>query len=213
MAHHETPTRASLLLGALAVAGTVAASTGTAEASPDKGAEFGVRRHRGMSFKRFGLLADAGVPDGANGAIVYRLFPSLGIHMGGGYNAVSPGIRGGVTFAPFSTFVRPSVSFDVGHYFEGDANPIAQKLMGDPSYSSPLLDHVGYDYMNAHVGLEFGGDNARIYFRGGMSRITGAVHGINEAAGEDATVSVTQSPDVEMITVSARIGLVVYIAE
>jgi hypothetical protein len=210
MVHNGIPEKAARLIGAVAGAALLCAS-GTAAAQEDDSGDDVVRARHRPTFKRFGILADAGVPDGANGAIVYRMFPSLGIHMGGGYNMVSPGIRAGITYAPFSTFVRPSISFDWGHYFEGDANPIAQKLMGDPTYSSPLLDHVGYDYMNAHAGLEFGGDNARVYFRGGMSRISGAVHGIGEASEESITV--TESPNVDIVTVSARIGLVVYIAE
>ena len=41
---------------------------------------------------RLGLMVDAGLPDGANAALVFRPFRWLRAHGGGGYNMVSPGV-------------------------------------------------------------------------------------------------------------------------
>jgi hypothetical protein len=160
--------------------------------------------------RRFGVMVDAGVPDGATGSLVLGLTRSLGLHVGGGHNLVSPGVRVGATFTPFDSWITPVVAVDYGRYFEGNANGLAQKVMGDPEYSSPLLERVGYDYANAHVGLELGGPRGKLYLRGGMSRVTGELHGVNEAAGEGATLA--EDPAIEVWSVSAKIGFIYYVA-
>jgi hypothetical protein len=172
-------------------------STSLAQAAPDT---------------RFGVMADVGVPDGANASIVVRPIRMLRVHAGGGHNYISAGIRGGVSLVPFSTWFTPTLNFDYGHYFDGNANPLARMVSGDSSLQVSVLDHVAYDYANAHVGLEFGRTRATFYIHAGMSRITGAVRGLNEMAGDSgATITFTQDPRVELWAPSARVGLVVYI--
>lgn len=196
--------RSSVLLGATALALGL-----TAEAHADPAG--GIAAALGGGHRRFGLMVDAGVPDGANAALVFRPLRQIRVHAGGGYNLVSTGVRAGVSVVPLSTWIAPSLTVDVGRYFEGDANPIVQKVMGDSTYSSPLLERVGYDYLNAHVGLEVGRQWATFYVHAGMSRVWGQIHGLAEAAGEDVTVS--GDPDVTMWSPSARIGLIVYVAK
>ncbi len=199
------PSRGShawLSVGAVAL-GLSVATPAHAEPSLTARAE---RGHR-----RFGVTVDAGVPDGAQAALVFRPIRALRVHAGGGYNLVSKGVRGGLTLAPLSSWFSPTLSIDVGRYFEGDANPLAQRIKGDPTYSSPMLERVGYDYANAHLGLEFGRQWATFYVHAGVSRVSGTVYGVAEAIGEDVTIE--GDPDVTLWSPSARIGLIVYVAK
>src|SRR5438445_421418 len=69
-------------------------------------------------FPKLGMMADAGLPDGANASLVFRPARWIRMHGGGGYNMISGGVRAGVTLlAPF--VVAPSGTLEVGHYFDG----------------------------------------------------------------------------------------------
>ena len=159
---------------------------------------------------RFGVTADVGVPDGANAAVVYRPLRTLRVHGGVGHNYVSRGVRAGLTLIPLRSVVTPTLSVDYGRYFEGDANPLARKVMGDPEYHSSLLEDVGYDYANAHVGLEVGRTRFTFFFHAGVSRVTGNLRGL---AGDDPDVMFTQDPRMTMWTASARLGFVLYLVK
>ncbi|HLL25442.1 MAG TPA: hypothetical protein VK427_25070 [Kofleriaceae bacterium] len=148
---------------------------------------------------KLGVMADAGVPDGAMASLVYRPINAVRVHGGIGYNAVSRGMRAGVTLAPLKSWFSPTVSIDYGRYREGDANPLARRIMGDPDYSSEALEHVGYDFGNAHVGIVLGRERASFYLQGGMSRTHGRLY-------DDTTTA-----KVTMYSPSARIGFVLYL--
>jgi hypothetical protein len=159
-----------------------------------------------------GVMADVGLPDGAIASVVYRPIKMLRLHAGGGHNYVSPGVRGGITFVPLPTWFTPTLSLDYGRYFDGDANPLARMITGDSSFSAAVLDKVGYDFANAHLGLEFGRSRATFYIHAGMSRITGTVRGLDAMSSDSGTtITFTDDPQVELWSVSARIGLVVYV--
>ena len=154
----------------------------------------------------FGVTADVGVPDGANAALVYRPIRALRVHAGVGHNYVSRGVRGGITLVPLASVVTPTLSVDYGRYFTGDANPLARMITGDDTFQSSALEEVGYDYANAHVGLEVGRTRATFYVHAGASRITGDVRGL-----ESESVTFSQDPKLTMRTVSARVGLIIYV--
>lgn len=164
-----------------------------------------------------GLTLDAGVPDGAGASIVVRPLPRVRLSGGITHNAVSAGARAGINLSARRGWCSPVLSFDIGRYAEGDANPLVQKVSGDPTFSSPMLERVGYSYGNAHVGLEFGHTRATFYIHAGVSYVTGNIHGLSEAAsssmdsGGDTTVSFSSDPRFDVATVSARIGLVLYL--
>ncbi|MGE3543287.1 MAG: hypothetical protein AB7L28_05125 [Kofleriaceae bacterium] len=164
--------------------------------------------------KRFGVMADVGVPDGATVSVVARPLLPLRLHLGVSHNGISPGVRAGATVVPFSTWFTPSLSVDYGHYTEGDANPIARMVSGDDSFASPLLERVGYDYANAHVGIELGRTWMTFYIHAGMSRVMADVHELDAAAADHAdaqtTISFPKDPRLEITTISARLGWIVY---
>ena len=164
-----------------------------------------------------GAMADIGLPDGATASIVVRPIRSLRAHAGVSHNMISLGERVGLTWVPLSWWASPTLSVEYGHYAEGNANPLVRTVMGDQTFQSAVLERVGYDYLNGHVGLEFGRKWFTFYIHAGMSRITGTVHNIDSETmtGNEGTTTVTFSkdPSVKLWGPSARIGFVVYLAK
>jgi hypothetical protein len=165
-----------------------------------------------------GLMADAGVPDGINGSLVYRPKSWLRTHLGGGYNFISKGVRGGVALLPFGG--GPSVTLEAGHYFQGNANSLMSKFAGAGYKPSGLLERVGYDYANFHLGLDFGSRRVTFYLHGGMSYVRASVHNVGSALAAEASaaglgsgteVTVKQDPIVRAWSPSAKLGLIVYL--
>ncbi|HMF41281.1 MAG TPA: hypothetical protein VKQ32_11315 [Polyangia bacterium] len=164
-----------------------------------------------------GVMADAGAPDGANGSLVFRPFSWLRAHGGGGTNMISKGVRVGATLLPFGS--GPSATLEAGHYFDGDANGLAQRFAGS-TFSSPLLQRLGYDYVNAHLGLDVGSGRVVFYIHGGMSYIRATIHNFGSVVAGAATengangsteVSVKADPIVKAWVPSAKLGLIVYL--
>jgi len=162
-----------------------------------------------------GVQIDAGVPDGANGSIVYRPFAHLRLHAGGSYNGVSPGVRGGLSLIAFDYGITPSLTVEAGHFFAGDANPMVERFTGQEA-NDPALSEISYDYANAHLGLEFGKSVVTFYVRAGMSYIRSQVRHLNESFGQSSfgdsgiTVEFREDPVVRVITPTARLGFIVY---
>jgi hypothetical protein len=173
-----------------------------------------------------GLMTDVGIPDGMQASIVLRPERWLRASVSGGYNLISKGVGGGLTILPFGR--GPSISFEGGHYFDGDASAAAARLAG-PAFSgssfmqndSALIQRVGYDYANLQLGLDFGYERVTFFIHGGMSYVQGKVHNVDTLVqsnpainGVDANgleVSIKGDPTVKYIGPSAKIGLIVYL--
>jgi hypothetical protein len=165
---------------------------------------------------RLGVMADAGLPDGANASLVFRPLRWLRVHGGGGYNLVSAGIRTGATVVPFG--MGPSATLEAGHYFDGNANGAVQRFAGQ-SFSTPLLERFGYDYANFHLGLDLGSHRVTFYIHGGMSYVRAQVHNLDglvasQAPSSDGNgsteISLKQDPTVRAWVPSAKLGLIFY---
>jgi hypothetical protein len=164
-----------------------------------------------------GVMLDVGLPDGANASLVFRPYSWLRAHGGGGYNMISGGVRAGVTLVPFGA--GPSATIEAGHYFDGNANGLARRLTGSTS-SNAVLERIGYDYGNAHLGLDFGSRRATFYVHGGMSYIRAEIHNFesvvsttaSQNGGNDSTeISIAEDPTVGAWFPSAKLGLIVYL--
>jgi len=164
-----------------------------------------------------GVMVDAGLPDGANASLVVRPFSWLRAHGGGGTNMIGKGVRAGATLLPFGG--GPSATIEVGHYFDGDANGVAKRFAGS-TFSSPLLERIGYDYANAHLGLDFGSRRATFYIHGGMSYVRADVHNFDSVVSSTAStnggngsteISINKDPTVRAWFPSAKLGLIVYL--
>ena len=162
-----------------------------------------------------GLMTDAGVPDGANAAVVLRLAPWLRVNAGGGTNTVSAGYRGGLTLMlPYT--VSPSLSFDLGHFRDGNANGLVRSWVGGDGALKPLFDRFGYTYVNAQLGLEIGRGPVQFFVHAGLSHISATLHNATAAlVGEinsdpSTTVTVRADPVVTAWVPSVKLGLLVY---
>jgi hypothetical protein len=206
------------------VAAPVAVPTASAAAAaapaPQLGATALTTAHvapEAPSTPRIGAGVDLGLPDGATVSIVVRPIRSIRAHAGLSHNLISLGERVGLTWVPLSWWASPTLSVEYGHYADGNANPLVRMVSGDSSFSSAILDRVGYDYANAHVGLELGRRWFTFYIHAGYSRITSTVHNLSaetmsESAG-NTTVTFSKDPSVRLWAVSARAGFIVYLAK
>ncbi|MFT3698972.1 MAG: hypothetical protein QM831_37850 [Kofleriaceae bacterium] len=162
-----------------------------------------------------GVMTDLGVPDGASASLVMRPIRAIRLEAGVASNLVSPGVRGGFSYLPLHGWFTPSLSLAYGHFFERDANGVAQTISGDHGFTSPMLEKVGYDFANARVGLEFGKKYFTFFLHAGVSRVTGDVHNLNQVAdGQtmDSNVSITSTdPKVTIWSVSANLGFIFYV--
>ena len=161
-----------------------------------------------------GLMVGAGVPDGATASATYRPFSWLRTEAGMSYNMISKGVRAGVSLLPFGS--GPSATLEAGHYFDGNANGIARSIAGAGFHDSAILQRVGYDFANAHLGLDFGTRRVVFFVHGCMSYIRAQVHNLNDqVAGSSSpggtTVTFNQDPTVRVVTPSAKLGFIFYI--
>ena len=157
---------------------------------------------REPSTRWLGVTVDAGVPDGMAASVALRPWHWLRLQAGGLHNTISPGLRGGVSLVPFYFWITPSLTLEAGHYFDGDATWIARRLTPNRNLD-PLFRNVGYDFGNAHLGLELGSPRSVSFFlRAGISYAK--MTGIN-----DPTI---QAGDVPLSGVipSAKLGLLIY---
>jgi hypothetical protein len=147
---------------------------------------------------------------------VYRPFPWLRTQLGAGYNMVGLGLQGGATVIPFGW--GPSFTLEAGHYFEGNANGIARSMAGAGFEDSALLERIGYDYANAHLGLEIGKGSYTFFLHAGMSYVVTRLNGLNdelanmtEGMGTGTSIRVGQSPTISGFVPSLKLGFVMYI--
>ena len=164
----------------------------------------------------FGAMVDLGLPDGLIASLTIRPWRWVRLSGGGGSNSISWGWRTGISLLPFGS--GPSASLEYGRYQDGDANALAKKL----GYGrSPVLEKVGYEYMNAHLGLDFGSRRFVFFLHGGVTMLRGQIHNLNAsisaptASGASATgttqVVVAQDPSARVVGPSVKLGLIVYI--
>ena len=158
-----------------------------------------------------GLMADVGVPDGLMASLAVRPLKYLRANAGAGNNGISYGWRAGATLLPFGH--GPSISLDYGRYQEGNANKLAHKFLGGDS--STVLDRIGYQYINAHLGLDFGFRRVVFFIHGGITKIWGHLHGLDSQFTSGTTtgtseIATMQSPRIKLIGPSIKIGLIAY---
>jgi hypothetical protein len=189
-----------------------AAVPSPARAEEPQTIETALAARRAETWPRFGLMVDAGIPDGAIGSLVVRPWQWVRAYAGGGSNSVSRGWRGGLSLVPFGA--GPSVSVEYGHYNEGNANGLVRHLVSSDFAGSPLLDRIGYDYVNAHAGLDFGGKHVIFFIHGGISKVWANIHNLNQAVkgsgNSSTTIEVSKDPKVTVVGSSLKVGLIVF---
>jgi hypothetical protein len=192
-----------------------AASTDAASAAP-------ISIDRGLDtaplpkLPAIGVMADVGLPDGAGASLVVRPAKWLRLTGGGTYNMISSGLRAGASLLPFGW--GPSLSLEGGHYFDGDANGLIRRFAGASYQSNAVLERVGYDYANAHLGLDLGLRRVTFFIHAGFSYIRATVHNVDSAIqsqmssdSSSTTLTINKDPVIRAITPSAKLGLIVYL--
>jgi hypothetical protein len=162
---------------------------------------------------RIGVMADVGLPDGAGTSLVVRPRRWLRAHGGLSYNMISAGFKGGATLLPFGW--GPSVTLEAGHYFDGDAAGPLRKLIGQ-SVQRPLLEKMGFNFANAHVGFDYGNRRVTVYVHAGMSYIQAKIRNAETVSGSqlDVTGAGSGAPEIGVARAwfpSAKLGLIVYL--
>jgi hypothetical protein len=141
---------------------------------------------------------------------VARPWSWLRVQAGVGSNSISHGWRTGVALLPFG--MGPALVAEYGRYQEGNANALAGKLLG--SRPSPLLERIGYDYVNLHLGLNLGYRRVVFFVQGGVSFVRGRIHNLDQVV-RDATasteVAVHGEPTIKATAISGKLGLIAYI--
>lgn len=112
---------------------------------------------RAKGTSQWGILADAGLPQGATLSAAYRPVPSLRIFAGPAWNYLAFGMQGGISFAPWHLAVTPVLTAEAGRYFGANASFLARG--GVPTELSTLMRDMTYTYGAIHAGIEFGGQN------------------------------------------------------
>jgi hypothetical protein len=170
----------------------------------------------GRGYRAFGLSLDVGVPNGASATLLFR--PLKFLRLGGGllYNYIGYGALASVSIQPHY-WIAPSLSFEGGHYFDSDAvDKVARFTTVDDSLR-PLLERVGYTFVNAQVGLELGAPSTFVFFiRGGLSRVWLSVNNANQAvqasSGNGGTrLTSIDDPSVRLGIPSVKAGFMFYV--
>lgn len=153
-----------------------------------------------------GVLLDAGVPDGANVAAVWRPFHWLRFHGGGSYNLVGFGLRGGVSLLPIHEWITPSLVVEGGYVFPGDLDGFIADVTGQENEGLP--QSAEYAYGNLHIGLEMGSSSFTFYLRGGYSLIDVSITPADGAPSDG--IRVEENARLFLTTPSAKLGFIVY---
>jgi hypothetical protein len=163
------------------------------------------------AWPRYGLRLDVGVPDGAVAAFVYRPLPALRLSAGPAWNYLGWGVQVGVAFTPIRWAVSPTLSADYGHYFDADASFLASSA-GVPEEVRPLLEKVGYDYLDAQLGLELGSPRGFSFFlRGGIAYLWTTVRGANQSiSNAGASVVTVADPRIRATIPTVKLGFLYF---
>lgn len=154
-----------------------------------------------------GLMVDAGVPDGAQLAAVWRPVHWIRFHGGGGYNLAGFGLRGGLSLVPFDAVFSPSLVVEGGHFFGGDFRGFVADVVGEAPDGTP--ESLSYSYGNLHLGLELGSDDFTFYLRGGYSLIEATVTPAQPTEGD--ALRFEGDGRVSALVPSAKLGFVLYV--
>jgi hypothetical protein len=163
------------------------------------------------------MAFDVGLPDGAILGVAYRPAFWTRLQAGAGTNAISPGVRAGASLVPFGS--GPSLTLEGGYYFEGDANSVIGKIAGSSYSNSRTGERIGYQFINMHVGLDFGLQYATFFLHGGMTYLHTRLHDASDAfggqsVGSDGSVTTyqfSQDLTVNAFFPSFKLGIIVYI--
>jgi hypothetical protein len=159
---------------------------------------------------RFGLMVEAGVPEGGAVSLTYRPVRAVRLWAGPAWNYVGFGGQAGLMLVPFSSVVAPSLSVEVGRYLDADLRKYVDSGSGAPSEVTPLLAHVRYEYLAAHVGLELGSRRFAFTLRAGLAWIRASAQGTTrttDASGNTTSEVYFSDPRITAAVPSVKLGI------
>lgn len=154
-----------------------------------------------------GVSLDVGVPDAIALSAVYQPVFWGQVHLGLTYNLLGTGLRTGVTLIPLDYGISPTLTFDVGHFFETDISDTIEDIADS---DGELFSDVAYTYINLHLGFITGGEHVQFFMRGGMSYLDLSFSGGESELDDDLFLRVPQGADVNIWTPSLKLGFLVY---
>jgi len=164
-----------------------------------------------------GLIADMGLPDGVMASLTVRPWSFARMSLGAGKNGISYGYRAGITLLPFGQ--GPTASVEYGRYQEGDANGLVARFIGGSS--SAVLEKIGYQFVNVHLGLDFGFRRLVFFVHGGISKTWGHIYNLNRLIPPASTdpkkgtsgveVASLKPADAMLMGPSVKLGLIAYV--
>lgn len=162
----------------------------------------------------FGLLLDAGIPDGAGLSAAFRPARPVRLHLGATHNGLRLGGRAGITLLPRPGGFTPSFTFEVGHTLTVDTARLARRMADSSLPPIHSMECVGYSYASTHVGFELGEPGGFMFFlRAGVSWVDLEVPNV-ESLGEPFIQSLGESSarggEFLYMMPSAKLGLIIY---
>lgn len=160
--------------------------------------------------RSWGLLLDAGFPEGAAVGVVFRPVSEVRIWAGPAWNVVAFGVQGGVTVVPWHLGVSPILSLEGGRYFSADATFLANRSGGVPKEIEPLLEDVSYDYGALHLGVEVGARSGfAVSLRAGLAYVSLRARGTATAtdSGSSGAIVTFTDPRVRATVPSVKLAL------
>ncbi|RKH31957.1 hypothetical protein [Corallococcus sicarius] len=162
----------------------------------------------------FGLMLDAGMPEGAGLSGVFRPSPHLRLHIGGAHNGLRGAARAGLTLLPLSGKFSPSLSLELGHAQAASTKTLNRRLADRTLLPASSMERVGYSYASAHLGLEFNATRRLSFFvRGGMSLMEMAVpslQNLDEPFRDSLSPVETRSWMMRTLQPSAKLGFALF---
>lgn len=157
----------------------------------------------------WGVLFDAGFPQGASASVVLRPVPSVRFWAGPAWNWIGFGLQGGVAVVPWHFALTPVLSAEAGRYFGSDVSFLASSSQGVPPEIAPLLEDVSYSYAAVHAGLEIGSQSGLVFsLRLGLSYLSAQARGTATVtdSGSGAVVQFTD-PKIRGTVPSVKFGV------